>query len=231
MTPSPQTGTLFQLSCTFRRLNPDQEDTPLTDDLKSHGRATTASSTDQQRRDKFERIALPHLDAAYALARWLTRNEADASDVVQETFLRALRYFDSYRDGDPKSWLLKIVRHTCYSWLARNRPASVTSLEAEVESGNEVATVSIDADAVIESRSDLKLLYQLIKSLPVPLREVLVLREFHELDYREIAKVTEMPIGTVMSRLYRARHQLLHDYDVAAQLPDHVSSSVANIAA
>lgn len=193
----------------------------MTDNLKSGGRATTALSTDQRRRDRFERIALPHLDAAYALARWLTRNEADASDVVQETFLRALRYFDSYREVDAKSWLLKIVRHTCYSWLARNRPAGVTSLEAEAEkSGNEVATVSIDADALIERRSDLKLLNQLIKSLPVPLREVLVLREFHELGYREIAEVTGVQMGTVMSRLYRARSQLLHSYDVIAAASD-----------
>jgi RNA polymerase sigma-70 factor (ECF subfamily) len=209
------------LSRNFRRLNPNEKDTPLTDHLKSGGRAATALSTDQRRRDKFERIALPHLDAAYALARWLTRNEADASDVVQETFLRALRYFNSYREVDAKSWLLKIVRHTCYSWLARNRPAGVTSLEAEVEkNGNEAATVSIDADAVIESRSDLKLLNQLIKSLPVPLREVLVLREFHELGYREIAEVTGVPMGTVMSRLYRARSQLLHSYDVIAAASD-----------
>ena len=176
-------------------------------------------NTDQRRRDRFERIVLPHLDAAYVLARWLTRNQDDAGDVVQEAFLRALRYFDSYRGGDAKSWLLKIVRHTCYSWLTRNRPADVTSLEAEAECGNEVVAVSIDADALLENRSDLRRLHVLIMTLPAPLREMLVLREFHELGYREIAEVTGVPIGTVMSRLYRARSQLLRAYDVTARLP------------
>jgi RNA polymerase sigma-70 factor (ECF subfamily) len=192
----------------------------LTNDLASRGHPAMALNTDQPRGDRFERIILPHLDAAYALARWLTRNQEDARDVVQEAFLRALRYFDSYRDGDPKSWLLKIVRHTCYSWLARNRPADVTSLEAEVESGNEVAAVSIDADAFLESRSDLRRLRVLIMGLPTPLREMLVLREFHELGYREIAEVTGVPIGTVMSRLYRARCRLLHAHGVTAPAPD-----------
>jgi RNA polymerase sigma-70 factor, ECF subfamily len=173
-------------------------------------------NTDQRRRDRFERIILPHLDAAYVLARWLTRNQDDAGDVVQEAFLRALRYFDSYREGDAKSWLLKIVRHTCYSWLARNRPADVTSLEAEAECGNELAAVSIDADALLESRSDLQRLHGLIMTLPAPLREMLVLREFHELGYREIAEVTGVPIGTVMSRLHRARSQLLNAYEATA---------------
>ena len=90
-----------------------RKDTSVTNDLGSAGRSGTAWDADRQRHDRFESIALPHLDAAYSLARWLTRNEADASDVVQEAFLRALRYFDSYRGGDAKSWLLKIVRHTC----------------------------------------------------------------------------------------------------------------------
>jgi len=83
-----------------------------------------SGNTDRRRRAQFEAIALPHLDAAYALARWMTRNDADAADVVQEAFLRAFRYFDSYRGDDAKSWVLKIVRRTCYSWLERNRPAA-----------------------------------------------------------------------------------------------------------
>ena len=171
---------------------------------------------DVDRRARFERVVLPHLDAAYSLARWLTRNEADASDVVQDAVLRALRYFDGYRDGDAKSWLLKIVRHTCYSWLARNHPADVTSLEAEVEFEGEGATGSIDAEALLESRSDLQFINQLIEVLPVPLREILILRELHELGYHEIAEVTGLPMGTVMSRLYRARSRLLRAFDSAA---------------
>ena len=103
-------------------------------------------NTDRHHRHRFEAVALPHLDAAYALARWMTRNDADAADVVQEACLRAFRYFDSYRDGDAKRWLIKIVQRTCYSWLERNRPAGVVSLEAEAEFGDTVATVSDDAE-------------------------------------------------------------------------------------
>jgi RNA polymerase sigma-70 factor, ECF subfamily len=129
----------------------------LTNDLGAVGKTEhMAWNSDRHRRDRFEGLVLPHLDAAYVLARWLTRNDADAGDVVQEAFLRALRYFDSYRGGDSKSWLLKIVRHTCYSWLTDNRPADVVSLDAEAEFGGEVATVSINAEALLESRSDLR---------------------------------------------------------------------------
>jgi RNA polymerase sigma-70 factor (ECF subfamily) len=158
-------------------------------------------------------VALPHLDAAYALARWLTRNDADAADVVQEAYLRAFRYFDSYREGDAKSWLLQILRRTCYSWLERNRPTDVVSLEAGAEFGNNVATASGDPEALLESRSDLRRLDQMIEALPEPLRETIVLRELHELGYREIAEVTGVPVGTVMSRLHRARAQLLRAWD------------------
>ena len=117
-------------------------------------------SADRRHRHRFETLVLPHLDAAYALARWLTRNDADAADVVQEACLRAFRYFDSYRDGDAKSWLLQI-------------------------------------------RSDLRRLDVLIEALPAPLREAIVLRELHELGYREIAEIT-VPIGTpVTSAIWR----------------------------
>src|SRR3974390_398085 len=86
---------------------------------------------ERRRRSRFESVVLPHLDAAYALARWLTRNDADAADVVQEAMLRAFRYFDSYREGDARSWVLRIVRRTCYSWLERNRPADIVPLDEE----------------------------------------------------------------------------------------------------
>jgi RNA polymerase sigma-70 factor, ECF subfamily len=169
------------------------------------GQGQMSRNIDRRRRARFEAIALPHLDAAYALARWLTRNDADAADVVQEAFLRAFRYFDSYRGDDAKSWVLKIVRRTCYSWLERNRLADVVSLEAEEEFGNAVATSAIDTEALLESRSNLRLLDRLIEALPAPLRETIVLRELHEFGYREIAEVTGVRIGTVMSRLHRAR--------------------------
>jgi RNA polymerase sigma-70 factor, ECF subfamily len=165
---------------------------------------------ERRRRSRFESVVLPHLDAAYALARWLTRNDADAADVVQEAMLRAFRYFDSYREGDAKSWVLRIVRRTCYSWLERNRPADFVPLEAEAELDAEVAgpaTVS-NTEALLQSRSDLRRLDALIEALPTPLREVIVLRELNELGYREIAEVVGVPVGTVMSRLHRARSAL-----------------------
>ena len=169
---------------------------------------------DRRRQARFEALALPHLDAAYAFARWMTHNDADAADVVQEAYLRAFRYLDSYRDGDAKSWLLRIVRRTCYSWLERNRPSHVVSLEGEPETGDMVASVSSDVEGLLESRSDLRRLDQLIEALPMPLRETIVLRELHEFGYREIANITGVPIGTVMSRLHRARLLLLHAWDL-----------------
>jgi len=164
-----------------------------------------------RRRSRFENVVLPHLDAAYALARWLTRNDADAADIVQEAVLRAYRYFDTYREGNAKSWLLRIVRRTCYSWLERNRPADVVPLEAEAgEQDGSTTTLQAagNTEALLQSRSDLRRLDMLVEALPAQLREVIVLRELHELGYREIAEVTGVPIGTVMSRLHRARSAL-----------------------
>jgi RNA polymerase sigma-70 factor, ECF subfamily len=165
---------------------------------------------ERRRRSRFESVVLPHLDAAYALARWLTRNDADAADVVQEAMLRAFRYFDSYREGDAKSWVLRIVRRTCYSWLERNRPAEILPLEAEAEHDEDVLAPAAagNTEALLQSRSDLRRLDALIEALPAPLREVVVLRELNELGYREIAEVIGVPVGTVMSRLHRARSAL-----------------------
>ncbi len=156
---------------------------------------------------------MPHLDAAYALARWLSRNDADAADVVQEACLRAFRYFDTYREGDAKSWLLKIVRRTCYTWLERNRPAEIVPLETwEGGIGRESMTAG-DTETLLQNRSDLRRLDRLIEALPAPLREVIVLRELLELDYRAIADIANLPIGTVMSRLHRARSLLRQGWD------------------
>ena len=166
---------------------------------------------ERRRQSRFEAVVLPHLDAGYALARWLTRNDADAADVVQEAVLRAFRYFDSYREGDAKSWILRIVRRTCYSWLERNRPADVVPLDDEEVFDEGIADVPIAAgntEALLQNRSDLRRLDMLIEALPTPLREVIVLRELHELGYREIAEITGAPVGTVMSRLHRARSAL-----------------------
>jgi RNA polymerase sigma-70 factor, ECF subfamily len=152
---------------------------------------------------------LPHLDAAYALARWLTRNDADAADVVQEAMLRAFRYFDSYREGDARSWVLQIVRRTTYSWLERCRSAETVPLADEAAAGSGAALeVAGGTEALLLHRSELRRLDRLIEALPAPLREVLVLRELQELGYRDIARITGVPIGTVMSRLSRARASL-----------------------
>jgi RNA polymerase sigma-70 factor, ECF subfamily len=170
----------------------------------------------RRRRSRFERVVLPHLDAAYALARWLTRNDADAADVVQEACLRAFRYFDSYREGDARSWLLKIVRRTCYSWLTRNRPSDVVPLDEEVQLdgfASAAPEVTGNTETLLQSRSDLHRLDLLIEALPAPLREAIVLRELHQFGYREIAEVTGVPIGTVMSRLHRARSALRRAWD------------------
>jgi RNA polymerase sigma-70 factor (ECF subfamily) len=167
--------------------------------------------TERRRRSRFEAVVLPHLDAAYALGRWLTKNDADAADVVQEAVLRAFRYFDSYREGDAKSWLLKIVRRSAYTWLERNRPAAIVALSNETERNGlaDGASASAgDTEAWLASRSELRRLDRLIEALPAPLRETIVLRELEELGYREIAEVTGVPIGTVMSRLARARAAL-----------------------
>src|SRR5271168_1159222 len=124
-------------------------------------------NTGRRRQAQFETVMLPHLDAGYALARWLTRNDADAADVVQEACLRAFRYFDSYREGDAKSWLLKIVRRTSYDWLERNRPSEVVPLELDGDPDGSVhhpPAGAVDADALLESRSDLRRLDVLIES-------------------------------------------------------------------
>jgi len=171
---------------------------------------------ERRRRSRFEAVVLPHLDAAYALARWLTRNDADAADVVQEAMLRAFRYFDSYRDGDAKSWLLQIVRRSCYTWLARNRPTDNVAFDDLAERDDIGAAAPGTAggtEALLQSRSDLRRLDRLIEELPAPLREVIVLRELQEMGYREIAEVTGVPIGTVMSRLSRARAALRRAWD------------------
>jgi RNA polymerase sigma-70 factor (ECF subfamily) len=158
---------------------------------------------------RFERLALPHLDAAYNLARWLTRNDADAQDVAQEAMLRALRYFAAFRGDNARPWLLQIVRNTCWAWLRENRQSELTPLE-DLEDGwagrYEPSAPAADEPHVAAARRDERDgLNRALAALPVHYREVLVLRELEDLSYREIAAITEVPVGTVMSRLARAR--------------------------
>ncbi|HEX6719792.1 MAG TPA: sigma-70 family RNA polymerase sigma factor [Pyrinomonadaceae bacterium] len=155
----------------------------------------------------FEEAALPHLDAAYNLARWLTRNEDDAQDVVQEAYLRALRFFDGFRGSDARAWLLTIVRNTCYTWLKRKRSAEIACDFDEAEYARESAEPDPETLQIIKAQT--QLVAEAIERLPDEFREVVVLRELEELSYKEIAAVTGVPIGTVMSRLARARKRLL----------------------
>ena len=153
---------------------------------------------------RFEQAVLPHLGAAYNLARWLTRNADDADDVVQEAYLRAYQFFDSFHGGDGRAWLLKIVRNTCYTWLEKNRPREPMTTFDETRHSAPAA----EPDAPLVASEDRELLRQALGELPDEFREAIVLRELEGMSYREIAAVTGAPIGTVMSRLARARERL-----------------------
>lgn len=158
----------------------------------------------------FERVVLPHLDAAYNLARWLMRDSAAAEDVLQEAMVRALTYFASFKGVNPRAWLLQIVRNTAYGSMALNRGAETVPIAEESDEPMAAELVSNEDDpetALLRSRES-RQVRALIAALPVELRETLVLREFEECSYKEIAEATQTPIGTVMSRLWRARQLL-----------------------
>jgi RNA polymerase sigma-70 factor (ECF subfamily) len=152
----------------------------------------------------FEETVLPHLDAAYNLARWLMRNDVDAQVVVQESCLRALRFFDGYRGGDAKAWLLAIVRNICHSWRSRQKGDVVPFDEAEHSEDR----YGQNQEQTMAQREQIGALQLCIEMLPVEFQEVLVMRELEEMSYREIANATGLAVGTVMSRLSRARKRL-----------------------
>ena len=160
---------------------------------------------------RFEQSLLPHLDAAYNLARWLTRNDHDAEDVVQEAFVRAMRYFDSMKGAEARPWLLAIVRNTGYTWLEKNRPADLVSIDdvgplsTEVESAGHASGVDANPEVILLQSANRKLVNQALEELPVGYREVIVMREIEDLSYKEIASIAGIPMGTVMSRLARGR--------------------------
>jgi RNA polymerase sigma-70 factor (ECF subfamily) len=154
----------------------------------------------------FEQVVLPHLDAAYNLARWLVRNTHDAEDIVQEAYLRAFKHFGGYQGGDARSWVLKIVRNTSYSFLKKNRPAEWA--EEFDEMVHTTDKDEPDAERVLLQSVESRLLREALEELPVNFREVLVLRELEGMSYKEIAMMMEVPIGTVMSGLARGRVQL-----------------------
>jgi RNA polymerase sigma-70 factor (ECF subfamily) len=161
---------------------------------------------DLDERDRFERVTLPHLDAAYNLARWLTRDEHATEDVVQEAYLRAARFFASFRGGDGRTWLLAVVRRASFDWLAKNRAwAAAASFDEDVHGQGDD---SLNPEHLALRGADRQLVRQAVEELPPEFREVVVLRELDGLSYQQIAAVTEVPVGTVMSRLSRARKQL-----------------------
>ena len=158
----------------------------------------------------FAAVALPHLDAAFNLARWLTGSRAEAEDVVQEAMVRALTYFPSYRGGSSRAWILQIVRNTAYGTLKARRGERAAGPEAigELTAIEDIPDPTDNPEAALMKSDQLARIDALIENLPAELRETLVLRELEELSYREIAQVTLVPIGTVMSRLWRARRML-----------------------
>jgi RNA polymerase sigma-70 factor (ECF subfamily) len=164
----------------------------------------------QESRRRFERALLPHLDAAYDLARWLTRNDADAEDVLQTAYLRALQFWDGFKGGEgpqARAWLLTIVRNSFYTWLGqKNRGGEAEApFDEALHSGEGRVT---DPEIELLRRADSRLLRQAFEALALPFREVIVLRELEGMSYKEIAAIAAIPIGTVMSRLARARRQL-----------------------
>lgn len=173
-------------------------------DAQAGGPAPLHETLGEQKK-RFERLVLPHLDAAYNLARWITRNDHDAQDVVQEAVLRAYRFFDGLR-GEARPWLLAIVRNSCFTWLQINRPADMAGFDDRVL---EPHPLDDNSPEVLAVRSlDRRMLNEAIAALPAQFREVLILRELEDLSYKEIARISDVPIGTVMSRLSRARRLL-----------------------
>jgi len=169
--------------------------------------ARAAGENPSNKLEYFEETMLPHFNSAYNLARWLLRNEHDASDVVQESYLRAFRFFDSYRGGDPKAWILAIVRNTYRSWRRREAAARQAAIvfgeRAHFRGADE-----LEAEEHLLEETKARTLRDCIRALAPKYREILVMREMEEMSYRQIACVAGVPIGTVMSRLSRARKRL-----------------------
>jgi RNA polymerase sigma-70 factor, ECF subfamily len=178
----------------------------------------------------FEQSVLPHLDAAYNLARWLMRNDQDAQDVAQEAYLRAFRFFPGFRGGNARAWLLKIVRNTCYTWLQANRPLQ-DAAEFDENLFPPDSRAPNPEQSALQNDSD-TLVRKALGELPSNFREVLILRELEGMSYREIADITGMPAGTVMSSLSRARgrlRQILADQMSRATVPNSRPMAVVNI--
>jgi RNA polymerase sigma-70 factor (ECF subfamily) len=172
--------------------------------------------TNSYQREQFEQLVLPHMDAAYNLARWLVRNPHDAEDLAQEAMTRAIKFFSGFRGGDPRAWLLTIVRNSCFTWLGRNRAKDLAEFDEEAhspgissganQSSIQMAPANPETMAIAEAES--ARVRGALEQLPVIFREAVVMRELEGMSYKEIADVTSVSIGTVMSRLARGRDRL-----------------------
>jgi RNA polymerase sigma-70 factor (ECF subfamily) len=190
--------------------------TPETASSMTEAPSAGRLSSDQAR-IRFQSVVMPHFSDAYALARWLTGDRADAEDVVQEACLNAFRGIGSFAGVNARAWLLTIVRRTAYVWLKENRSAALVMVDdlvaVEEKQAKQCAASgevgSQTPEAALIAKADAARLESAIAALPLPFRETLVLRDIQELDYRDIAEVTKVPVGTVMSRLARARHRLV----------------------
>src|SRR5580698_8495351 len=151
----------------------------------------------------FEQTVMPHLNAAYNLARWLTRNPDDAEDLVQEAFLRAFRAFETFEGKDGRAWLLAVVRNTCFTWLKKKGDLTAVEFDEQVH-----GAANENAESVLLNEAALGSLHGCLEGLPLEFREVIILRELEELSYKEISDIARVPIGTVMSRLARGRKRL-----------------------
>jgi RNA polymerase sigma-70 factor (ECF subfamily) len=159
---------------------------------------------DVQDRARFEQVVLPHLDAAFNLARWILKSRVDSEDVAQDAMLRAFRFFRGFHGGDARAWVLQIVRNTCYTWLEKNRPVELmTEFDEELH-----PQPSASPESLAIAGDNRERLTRALETLPPRFREVLVLRELEGCSYKEIATITAIPIGTVMSALARARQRL-----------------------
>jgi len=167
-----------------------------------------------QKESRFQAIVLPHIDSAFNLARWLSRNDQDAEDIVQEAYLRAFKFFDGFHGENGRPWVLGIVRNTFYTWYQQNRTQKESAefderlhgIAAETSLGTE--RVDSDPEARLMQQDSRRQIHQALKALSPACREVLIMRELEDLSYKEIAGIVGIPIGTVMSRLARGRKQL-----------------------
>ena len=184
---------------------------------------TGDANAERERAWRFRDAALPYLDDAFALARYLLRNAADAEDAVQECYVRALRHFDSYRGPAMKPWLLTILRNVCNAEFARRRRTEIASEDAEADAAAETPPLwhepQPSPEAALLRTQDDAIIRRLVAALPQPFREAIVLREVNDLSYDEIAQVAGVPLGTVMSRLARARSMLRAAWNAAEGSP------------